>query len=71
MGKEWPPGGALEDAAQHLTIGAAARELGCSEASVRRMVDTGKLNGIRTPYGRLVSAASVAAYKQAKDEMKK
>lgn len=42
-----------------LTVGAAARALDVSEQWIRRLLDSGKLEGQRTPYGRLITAASV------------
>lgn len=42
-----------------LSPAQAARILGVSSLWVRRLADSGKLTGVRTPLGRLVSAGSV------------
>lgn len=42
-----------------LTPTAAALRLGCSAARVRQLCDEGKLDAIKTPLGRLISADSL------------
>ncbi len=50
--------------ASALTVQQAAHLLGLSPQRVRVLVDTGKLEGERTPLGRLISAESVERLKQ-------
>ena len=42
-----------------ISLSQAAAQLGCSPQSVRDWADAGKVIGVRTPLGRLVSAADV------------
>jgi hypothetical protein len=42
-----------------LSLSQAAARLGCSAGTMRDRVDAGKVLGIRSPLGRLVSAADV------------
>jgi predicted site-specific integrase-resolvase len=43
-----------------LSLSQAAVQLGCSAQSVRDWAEAGKVIGVRTPLGRLVSAEDVA-----------
>lgn len=46
---------------QFIGLSEAARALGLSVEMARHLVDTGVLDAIRTPYGRMVRRESVAA----------
>lgn len=52
--------------ADYLTISEAGRRLKLSPQRVQQLFDAGRLIGIRTPYGRLVSEASTEALAQAR-----
>ena len=54
----------MVDAALTLTVQQAAHLLNLSPQRIRALVDSGKLEGERTPLGRLISAASVEKMKK-------
>ena len=56
----WRVGGiTMEAHGQALRVREAASRLGCSEATVRQLFDTGRLRGQRTVLGRVLDAADV------------
>ena len=54
----------VRDNADVLSTGQTARQLGCSEAWVRRLVLSGRLAAIETPLGRLIPASAVETLAQ-------
>jgi excisionase family DNA binding protein len=54
--------GIRPDYEQWMRVGQAARTLNIGEKRVRQLVDTGVLEAVKTPFGRLISPESVMHY---------